>query len=212
MSLPQSDTRDVGPTAVLIPLRSLSAGKLRLSSVYGEADRARLIATMASTVMEAAGDLDVLVVHYSPAVAQWAQERGAMDLRPAEPGLNRAISEGRDHLRSLDYSRLIVAHADLPHATNLRSVDLGEGISIVPDRHGDGTNVMCLPTDIAFTFAYGPGSFTSHVDIARRLQMEPVIIDDPALSWDVDHPDDLAGSSLESHVQQFSTTEKEPPR
>ncbi len=212
MSLPQSDTRDVGPTAVLIPLRSLSAGKLRLSSVYGEADRARLIATMASTVLDAAGGLDVLVVHDSPTVARWAQERGAMDLRPAEPGLNRAISEGRDHLRSLGYSRLIVAHADLPHATELRPVDRGAGISIVPDRHRDGTNVMCLPTDITFTFAYGSGSFASHVDIARRLHIEPVIIDDPALSWDIDHPDDLVGSTLESHVHQFSTTEKEPPR
>ncbi len=212
MSLPQSDTRDVGPTAVLIPLRSLSVGKLRLSSVYGDADRARLIATMAATVVAAAGDLDVLVVHDSAAVARWSHERGAMDLRPAEPGLNRAISEGRDRLRALGYSRVIVAHADLPHASDLTHVDLGKGIAIVPDRHGDGTNVMCLPTDIDFTFAYGPGSFASHVDISRRLQIEPVIIDDPMLSWDVDHPDDLVGSILQVHLPPLPTTTKEVPR
>lgn len=212
MSLPQSDTRDVGPTAVLIPLRSLSTGKLRLSSVYGDADRATLIATMAETVLMAAAGLDVLVVHDSAEVARWANERGAMDIRPAEPGLNRAISEGRDHLRSLGYSRLIVAHADLPHATDLRVVDLGEGISIVPDRHGDGTNVMCLPTNIEFTFAYGPGSFATHLGIARRLDIEPTVLQDAALSWDVDHPDDLVGSTLQTLLDQPSTTKKETPR
>ncbi len=210
MSLPQSDTRDLGPTAVLIPLRSLSEGKLRLSPVYDEADRARLIESMASTVLRAAHDLDVLIVHDSPTVASWAQENGAREFRPRQPGLNRAVTEGRNHLRDLGYARMIVAHADLPHATDLRPIDMGEGIAIVSDRHGDGTNVLCLPTDVDFTFAYGPGSFVSHLEIARRLGLEPIVVEDAALSWDVDHPDDLMGSTLESFVVTHSTKKDQP--
>lgn len=210
MSLPQSDTRDLGPTAVLIPLRSLSEGKLRLSSVYDEGDRAQLIESMASTVLRAAHDLDVFIVHDSPTVASWAQERGAKEFRPRQPGLNRAVSEGRDHLRELGYARMIVAHADLPHATDLRPIDTGDGIAIVSDRHDDGTNVLCLPTDVDFTFAYGPGSFDSHLEIARRLGLEPIVIEDASLSWDVDHPDDLIGSSLEQFVHPDPTKKDQP--
>jgi len=195
MKLPHSDA-EPGPTAVLIPLRSLHEGKMRLSSHYDADVRAKLIETMAHTVVLAARDLDVLVVHDSPEVEPWAKERGALTLRPDEPGLNRAISAGRDHLKALGYARLVIAHADLPHAVDLRIADANVGITIVPDRHRDGTNVMSLPTTIDFTFAYGPGSFRSHVDIARRLGIEPSVVDDPRLAWDVDHPDDLEESPI----------------
>jgi 2-phospho-L-lactate guanylyltransferase len=195
MNLPHSDA-DAGPTAVLIPLRSLHEGKMRLSSRYDADVRAKLIETMAHTVVMAAQDLDVLVVYDSPEVEPWAKERGARTLRPDAPGLNRAISAGRDHLRALGYGRLVVAHADLPHAVDLRLADSNTGITIVPDRHRDGTNVMSLPTAVDFTFAYGPGSFQSHMDVARRLGIEPFVVDDPQLAWDVDHPDDLAESEI----------------
>jgi 2-phospho-L-lactate guanylyltransferase len=202
MTLPHSDSRDVGPTAVLIPLRSLREGKLRLSDDYDAQQRAHLIATMANLVLLSAHDLDVLVVHDDSAVDRWASERGAATFRPTAPGLNRAVAEGRDHLRARGYARVIVAHADLPLADDIRRVDPGFGIALVPDRHGDGTNVLCVPTVLDFTFAYGPGSFQSHRDISRRLGVEPAIIEDPAFAWDVDHPDDLRGSGL---LQQLST-------
>lgn len=152
---------------------------------------------MADVVVAAAHELDVLVVHEEDAVAEWAASRGAASMRPSAPGLNRAIDEGRAHLRTNGYERVIIAHADLPLADDLRVVDLGEGISIVPDRHGDGTNVLCLPAAMDFTFAYGPGSFTAHVEIARRAGFEPVVLEHPRLSLDVDHPDDLDGAGLD---------------
>lgn len=184
-------------TAVLIPLRSLRDGKLRLAPTHDAETRARLITHMAGVVVAAAHDLDVLIVHEDAEVAAWATERGAIPLRPSTPGLNRAVGEGRDHLRSLGYERVIVAHADLPLADDLRRVDLGEGISIVPDRHGDGTNVMCVPTALEFTFTYGPDSFSAHREIARRCGIDPTILADHLLSIDVDHPDDLPGTGLD---------------
>lgn len=196
MSLPQSDTGHVARTAVLIPLRSLTEGKLRLASAYDAAARARLIDSMANTVLAAAHTLDALVVHDSSVVDTWARERGAMAFQPSAPGLNLAVTEAREHLRDNGYERVIVAHADLPLADDLRRMDLGSGISIVPDRHGDGTNVMCLPTGLNFTFAYGPGSFAAHLSIARDLGIEPVVLHDDAFSWDVDNPDDVTDSML----------------
>ncbi len=200
MLVPHSASGDVRPPAVLIPLRSLHAGKLRLGDAVDDAERAALIESMADSVIAAAHDLDVLVVYEDSAVVPWAQERGARVLKPTRPGLNRAITEGRDHLRELGYGRAIVAHADLPYARDLRVMITEDVITIAPDRHGDGTNVMCLPTSLDFSFAYGPGSFAAHCAIAADLGIEPRIIDAPDLAWDVDHPDDLPppGQSLES--------------
>ncbi len=177
--------------AVVIPLRSLRSGKLRLAEQYDEKARAQLIETMANRVLSACHDLDVLVVHDDDSVAAWASARGAMALRPSLPGLNNAVTYGRDHLAEQGYDRVIIAHADLPHANDLRVVLTDSPVSIVPDRHGDGTNVMCVDAKLDFAFAYGPDSFANHVEISRNLGIEPRIIDAPDLAWDVDYPNDV---------------------
>lgn len=180
--------------AVLIPLRSLRRGKLRLSDAIDEDGRAALIESMAETVVSAAHELDVFIIHDDDAVAEWALARGATPLQPPIPGLNEAVTFGRDHARDAGYSKVIVAHADLPRSKDLRVLltsDPKAQVAIVPDRHGDGTNVMCLDTQLEFTFAYGPGSFANHLQIARDLGIEPHIVSAPDLAWDVDHPDDL---------------------
>ena len=203
MPVPHSTGHERGHTAVLIPLRSLRNGKLRLAEHIDADARAELIESMASTVLAAAHDLDVLIVHDDPAVEEWATARGAMALRPTEPGLNHAVTVGRDHLRGLGFSRVIIAHADLPRAHDLRVADIEAPVAIVPDRHGDGTNVLAVDTALDFTFAYGPGSCANHVEIARRLGTEPFILDAPDLAWDVDHPDDLTSSPKDpNHVDQ----------
>jgi len=188
MALPYS-------AAVLIPLRSLRAGKLRLSNALDDDARAQLIQSMAAQVIAAARGLDVLVVHDEHDVAAWAVEHGAEAIRPPVPGLNEAVTYGRDHLREAGYDKVIVAHADLPLAIDLRQVITDEAVAIVSDRHGDGTNVLCVDTSLDFAFAYGPGSYAHHVRIARELGIEPHIIDAPDLAWDVDHPDDLLPES-----------------
>ena len=59
------------------------------------------------------------------------------------------------------------------------------------DRHDDGTNVIVLPSDVPFTFGYGPASFLRHLAEAERTGL-PVHIDRrPRLGWDVDEPADL---------------------
>jgi len=177
--------------AVVIPLRSLRSGKLRLQPRLGEDERAELIAAMASTVVLAACGLPVFIVHDDADVEQWALERGVTPLRGTQPGLNRAVAEGVAFAASHGHSNAIVAHADLPYATDLRPVADFDGITLVPDRLRDGTNVLCVPTNINFPFSYGPGSFGVHLRVAEETGLPVRVLEDPALAWDVDHPDDL---------------------
>jgi 2-phospho-L-lactate guanylyltransferase len=64
-------------------------------------------------------------------------------------------------------------------------------VTIVPDRAGNGTNVICVPSDAGFTFSYGPGSFTRHTQEALRLGLPLRVMRTPSLSHDVDLPSDL---------------------
>ena len=86
---------------------------------------------------------------------------------------------------------MIVAHGDLPRATDLARCADFDGVTLVPDRHGDGTPVAVVPVDVGFRFAYGPGSHARHVAEAQRLGLAWRSLPDPDLGWDVDEPADL---------------------
>lgn len=192
MSITVSASDGVAPrVGVVVPLRSLTAGKLRLRATLTADERATLIHSMASAVVAAAHELPVLIVYDDPAVAIWATRLGADSITTSEPGLNAAVEFGRARLIEQGFDHVIVAHADLPHALDLRPVGQFDGITLVPDRAGDGTNVLSVPSDVDFTFCYGPGSFATHLRLAEATGRDVRVFNDPQLAWDVDHPDDL---------------------
>jgi 2-phospho-L-lactate guanylyltransferase len=175
---------------VVIPIKSFDAAKHRLSSVLAADERAELARELATRVVRAAHDLPVVVVCDDDDVARWGESVGATVLRQRAQGLNGAVTDGVESVGH-DYDEVIVAHADLPRATDLRLVRGFDGITIVPDRHRDGTNVICLPVASGFRFAYGAGSFARHRAEAARLRVPLRVLTDDALGWDIDTPADL---------------------
>jgi 2-phospho-L-lactate guanylyltransferase len=133
----------------------------------------------------------VVVVCDDDEVRDWADELGVEVLWTPGLGLNGAVAAGLEHLAGRGVARAIVAHADLPLATELGWVGDSDGVTIVPDRHGDGTNVIGLPTGTGFEFAYGAASCAAHVAEAERLGLPVYVVADERLGWDVDGPDDL---------------------
>jgi 2-phospho-L-lactate guanylyltransferase len=148
---------------------------------------------MATAVLEAAGPLPVAVVCDDEPVADWASSHGARVVWRPGRGLNGAVQDGVHQLHEAGFARVIVAHADLPHAVDLTWAAAAEHdtVILVPDRRDDGTNVVSLPAGSGFRFAYGAGSFARHRDEAERLGLAVRIERVPRLSWDVDTPDDL---------------------
>ena len=176
---------------MLIPVKAFSDAKARLAEALPPAERAALAESMATTVVRAAEPLDVWIVCDDTAVAEWATRLGAnVPWKPGR-GLNGAVNEGVADLAHLDVDIVIVAHADLPHAEHLEWLADADGVTLVPDRHGDGTNVIVIPTDSGFVFSYGPASFTRHHAEAERLGLEVRVVHDDRLAWDVDRPEDL---------------------
>jgi len=156
--------------------------------------------SMARTVLGAAQGLRVAIV--SPATAsdvrRFALINGARFFaEPEGGGLDGAIAYGVNQLSNLGYDRVAVVHSDLPRARDLRWMAEKDGIVIVPDRTGLGTNAIGVPADCGFRFSYGAGSFERHCAEARRLGFEPTIVIDPeGLSADLDVPADAERMGL----------------
>lgn len=182
----------LGPTVVLIPVKSFGDAKLRLAPALSPERRAQLAREMADRVVASAGDLPVAVVCDDREVAAWARAAGALVIWEPGRGLNGAVHEGVRRLGQLGADLVIVAAGDLPLARDLSWIGNFPGITIVPDRHGDGSNVIAVPPTAGFSFAYGPGSFSRHVGEAKRTEVPYRVVRDTPLAWDVDVPDDLA--------------------
>ncbi len=180
------------PAGVVIPIRGFSGGKSRLGALGPE--RAWLVAEMASRVLAAARPMPVAVVTSAREVRAWAAASGVTVLE--DPGsLDLAALAGVAWARSLGLGRVVVAHADLPLARSLSGLARDADrplVAAVPCHRDDGTPVLSVPTDIAFRFGYGPGSFRRHAAEARRLGLGFRVVRDPDLAHDVDAAEDLA--------------------
>jgi 2-phospho-L-lactate guanylyltransferase len=176
---------------VLIPVKGFEQAKRRLGTAMTDAKRIELVRSMAENVVAACAPLPVAVVCDDPEVARWAAGLGAAVMWEPGQGLNGAVRAGVDQLAAAGVEWVTVAHGDLPRAQHIGSLAPFDGITLVPDRHDDGTNVLRLRAECPFRFAYGPGSFRAHRAEAARLGMPVRVLRIPTLAYDVDWPTDV---------------------
>lgn len=182
-----------GPEVVLVPVKAFDQAKRRLGTVLPDPQRIELVQAMATHVVAACAPLPVAVVCDDEDVAAWAAGLGAAVLWAPGRGLNGAVGAGAQHLAGAGARWVTVAHGDLPRARGLGTLSPFDGVTLVPDRKDDGTNVLRLPAvaSSAFRFAYGPGSFRAHRAEATRLGLPVRILRIPDLAYDVDWPADV---------------------
>lgn len=184
--------------AIVVPIKGFTTAKDRLSGALSGAERRDLARRLAENVLRVAltiDDCEVLVVTDDDAVFAWASELGATALRQRRSGLNGAVSDAREKVASLGCEWVLVTHADLVDATPLGTIVAGLRpgvVTLVPDRHEDGTNVLALDCGTDFDTHYGPGSFPAHLAEAARRGLEVAVVRNARLALDVDEPGDLA--------------------
>ncbi|HXN59120.1 MAG TPA: NTP transferase domain-containing protein, partial [Acidimicrobiales bacterium] len=141
-----SDAEDahLGNEVVLIPVKAFQQAKRRLGPALADADRVQLVRAMATHVVSACAPLPVAVVCDDEEVARWASDLGALVMWEPGQGLNGAVRAGVDRLARAGASWVTVAHGDLPRARGLGTLPPFEGVTLVPDRRDDGTNVLRL--------------------------------------------------------------------
>src|SRR5687768_16807246 len=153
------DAAATARAGVVIPIRSFIGAKERLATHLDQDARADALRRMAERVVDAAAPMPVTIVTSAPEVAAWASTRGLAIVE--DPGsLDAAAAAGMAAIASAGLERVVIAHADLPHARSLKPV-ASDGTNpvavLVPCHREDGTNVLSIPVGTPFQFAYGPG-------------------------------------------------------
>lgn len=210
---------------VLIPVKDFELAKGRLAPQLPAGERAKLARSMAARVVQAAGHMPALVVCNDDEVADWARSVGAHPLRIEVRGLNGALTAAVERLSalgpgespicpdsascgagwsSLGSQHVVIAHGDLPRAETLEGLAEAGTVTIVPDRHLDGTNVMSLPLGAGFEFHYGPGSLRAHCTEALRCGLDLRVRRVAALEFDIDTPDDLAAYLADADLAEHA--------
>lgn len=184
----------VETAAVLIPIKAFSDAKARLAPRLDPELRERIARWTAERVLRAAGELPVHVTCDDVTVAEWSRAHGANVLLQPGKGLNNAVNDAIAELARLGCRHVVIAHADLARPRSLATLIRESTVTLVPDRRGDGTNVISIPTDCGFLVSYGAGSFRRHLATALALPSPPAVevVRDPFLALDVDTPADLA--------------------
>ena len=187
-------------TVAILPVKRFARAKQRLRDALDDGPRTRLAEAMACDVLDVLcafeGFARVIVVTAEPVVAEHAVACGAHVVDdPDEAGQSAAVALGVLAGREIDAQRALLVPGDTP---GLAAIDLEallsrrEPVVIVPDRHGTGTNALLLTPPNAIAPAFGPGSRARHEAAADAAEVDRAALRLPALTLDVDTPEDLA--------------------
>jgi 2-phospho-L-lactate guanylyltransferase len=195
-------------TAAILPVKRFSAAKSRLgASGVAETLRQRLARAMVADVLQALAQTDsielTIVVTREPSLAELAAEHGALLIADtAEDGQSAAVALGVRRALDDGIERVLCIPGDCPAldpaeldallaAADARAGERAE-VTIVPDRHGTGTNGLLLTPPDAIEPAFGPGSCERHASLARAAGARCEIERPASLLLDVDTGADLA--------------------
>jgi len=196
---------------VLVPVKAFADAKARLSPVLSPTEREALARWTGERVLAAAGELPVFIACDSESVAEWATAHAATVLWHPGVGLNAAVNNSVADLRQQGVDHVVVAHGDLPRATNLASIITVGTLMLVPDARDDGTNVAALPTSFDFEFEYGAGSFHRHLTRAVAAGLCVGIRRDALLALDIDTPSDLTHPLVQEVLPAWLPTNRVSP-
>lgn len=192
----------LGSTLAIVPLRGPGAGKTRLAPTEEDgpglepSERAMLTSAMLSDVLAAvrASSITTAVVAAADATASaLATALGVGVVRdPPRADLNGAIHAAVGRVPA---ETVVVVTADLPCLT---PDDLDELVSrdaqvVVGPTADGGTSALLRRPPTVVPTAYGPGSATRHLDIARSAGVTSAVVDRPGFRTDVDTWEDLRG-------------------
>jgi 2-phospho-L-lactate/phosphoenolpyruvate guanylyltransferase len=194
-------------TLAVLPVKTFGRAKQRLGVAVGADQRRALARAMAGDVLEALGrvrGLDGVIVvsaesfDLDPAPTSGRRFARSVELvhDPEEAGQSAAARRGVRAAVERRAERVLLVPGDCPALEPGEVAELlaqpREGVVIVPDRHGAGTNALLIAPPDALEPAFGPGSFARHAALAHSAGANVRVGRLPSLELDVDTPGDLA--------------------
>ncbi|HXP99238.1 MAG TPA: 2-phospho-L-lactate guanylyltransferase [Solirubrobacteraceae bacterium] len=200
-------------TAAILPVKRFPLAKQRLGESVADGLRADLARAMVGDVLSALHECPAIdttiVVTSEPAVASAARYIGAVVVEDSAPltgtphdggqagesGQSAAASLGLARALADDFERALCVPGDCPTLDpgELAELLLDEtpGVTIVPDRHGSGTNGLLLCPPGALSPSFGPDSRARHERLAAEVGAACRIATPASLLLDIDTGADL---------------------
>lgn len=175
----------------IVPVKGLDGAKSRLAPALSEPERRALVPRMLGAVLaacDAARRVDgVLVVTPDPGLAP-----GRDVLEDPGVGHGFAVSLALRDERARNGALVVMADCPLVTAASLDAlVAAARPLAFAPARDG-GLNAAAFAGAPLVEPAFGePESARVTIARARAAGLEPAVLDDAGLAFDVDHPDDL---------------------
>ncbi len=180
--------------SIVIPVKSMSDSKLRLSDVISGHDRARLSRAMLEDVLDLTSQLaPVSIVTADPLAAKTALLRGCRVIEDPGIGLDAAIAAATAAAVRDGVSTLLVLPCDIPLIEGEELAVLLETsseVALVASRDG-GTNALLRKPPDRIATSFGPKSAARHIAAAQAQGVSPRVFDLPSIAFDVDTSDDL---------------------
>jgi 2-phospho-L-lactate guanylyltransferase len=186
----------------IIPIKPLSRGKSRLSSVLSDQERENLNRNLLNRSINCLKQIDeidqVIVISHDQAVLRFSREFGVKTLQEnRNTDLNNALRKATQAAKAFNASKLLIIPADLPFMMPEDLISLiyksksAPEIIIAPDRKMYGTNALFInPTGI-LDYDFGQWSFRKHIEQAERLKIRVEIYNNERLGFDLDLPEDM---------------------
>jgi len=185
----------------IVTAKRFTAAKQRLAGSIDEDLRLRLVEAMLGDVLEAVGRArtvaGTIVVTGEGAAAELAAESGAEVIHdPDDASHSGAAMMGVLRAEELGADCVALLPGDCP-LLDPRELDrLLTGlptpfVTVVPDRHGTGTNALALSPPSVIDPAFGEDSCQRHLNLARDAGIPHTTEDLPTLALDLDTPADF---------------------
>lgn len=185
-----------------MPIKNIENAKQRLAGCLDASERRDLFRAMIEDVLDALSGSKrlsgILVVTRDPEAERLAQTYGARVLiEERNAGHTAASSFGAKTLAREGVSGMLQVPGDLPllSAGDIDALIEAHGdapaVTIAPSRDKLGSNgVACSPPDL-LPLRFGDDSFFPHLERARDLGVEPLIVEREGFALDIDRADDL---------------------
>ena len=189
-------------TYAILPVKRFAAAKARLGDELSAGSRRALTESMVTDVIMALRRTkaidEVLMVTSEPAAEAIGHGYGVTVLADdSEQGQSAAALIGIGHALEQGATRVLLVPGDCPAldpaqlAELLDRPQLGRSVTIVPDRHGSGTNALVLVPPDVIEPAFGEDSRARHEQAAAAAGVPCHLEEIPTLLIDVDTSDDL---------------------
>ena len=185
----------------VVPLKSPATAKSRLAGVLAAEQRRELyfeLARRAITALYAARGIGrVLVATASDEAAAFARGLGADVLALSRDAGTAAACRAAAQAASVQAPALLMLAGDLPLVSAaaverlLRAAAPRRGVTVVPDRHGVGTNALLCRPPALLAPCFGPGSLAAHLALAQAQRIPLQVHRCAELALDLDVVEDL---------------------